>query len=353
MHSGIHKLRYLLAARSELLARVCLAIALIGVLGAGFAFANPPTTEVPLSTDRQPIAMTLHSQATVEQASSLYSQGETLSDMPVYVRSYTPTVTLSLVTTPPEGQQIQIDQRLSLVYEARTSSGEVFWQQRQILQRTKTSTSGEKVVTNATLNISETSREITQLESEIGDAGQISVYLDVESQYSTLNASGSMNRHGTIHIREKSYEIEHMTGKNMVGTPEKTIQLDASKAARFTLPFVGVLIIPHTTLIFALLGLCGVIGFGVTVVFAERFDPEDEQMALHKARYSEWISEGTLPANLEDRTIVMETLEDLVDIAIDSEKRIVYDSSQGKYAVVDSQIVYLYVENPDQDFLWT
>lgn len=353
MKPGIHKLRYLLATRSALLLRVSVIVGLIGLLGAGVTFANPPTTEVAASADQQPITMSLHTRATVVEASSLYSRGEVLTDMPVYMRPHTPTVTLGLATTPPSGQRTQIDQRISLVYEARTSSDELFWQQRDVLERTKTSTTGETVVSNASLNISATEQRLTQLESEVGDAGRISAYVVVESQYATHNATGSMKSREEIRIRPGSYEIAPMTEKRTVGTTETTVQIDESKATRFTLPIIGTLHIPHTTLVTALLGLCGFLGVGVTVAYAERFDPEEERGALHKARYAEWISEGTLPANFETQSTQLSTLEGLVDIAIDSNKRIVYDPSQGKYAVIDAEMVYLYGENSDQDFLWT
>lgn len=352
MVQGIYKLRYLLATRSDLLARACLVVMLFGGLGAGFTFANPPTIETPSNTDPQSIAMALHSQATVKQGSSLYPQEETLTDMPVYVRSHTPTVTLSLVTIPPNEMHMQIDQQLSLVYEARTLGDEVFWKQRQVLIQTNTSTTGKKVVSNATVDITAVDQRVAQIESEIGDAGQIHIYLAVESQYSTPAATGSLTRQGTIRIREDAYEIEHVTGNEMVGTTETAVRVDASRVTRFTLPVVGVFAVPHTTFVFALLSLGGAIGAGAAVLFADRFDPEEEQVALHKARYAEWISEGTIPANLEAQTAVMDTLEDLVDVAIDSEKRIIHDPSQGKYAVFDSQIVYLYTERTEQDFIW-
>lgn len=40
----------------------------------------------------------------------------------------------------------------------------------------------------------------------------------------------------------------------------------------------------------------------------------------------------------------MDTLEDLVDVAIDCEKRIVYDSAQERYAVIEVNTTYIYAE---------
>ncbi|CQR52571.1 hypothetical protein BN996_03204 [Haloferax massiliensis] len=288
--------------------------------------------------------MSLHSQATVENTSSFYTLGETLTDRPVYLRSHTPNVTVRLVTTPPTADHVQIDQRLTLVYEARTAGNEVFVTQRQRLNRTNTSTAGETVVTTARMNITEVALTVARLESEIGDAGQIQVYLDAESRYDTSTGAGSLRHRGPLRISKDSYQIGHGSVEDELHPTESLVRVDPAKTSSLPFPILGTVIFPHTTLVFALLSLGGLVGAGLTVVFANRFDPDRERAALHKARYAEWISEGSLPAHHPVNTAQLNTLEDLVDFAIDTEKRILYDPAQGKYAVFDSRIVYVYVE---------
>lgn len=344
MIPGLHKLRYLLAARPELLRRVCIAVALVSVIAAGFTFVNPPTTEVTATADRQTITTTLNSQATVAENSSLYPRGEVLSDMPVYPRSVAPNATVTAVTTPSKGESVRIDQRIVLVYEARTARGETFWRRTRILERTNTSTDGDEVVSNATLRITAIERQVAQIESEIGDAGRVTTHLEVESRYDTTHYEGSSKGRGAIRIHDGSYEIDRLSLQDEYGATETEMRPILSKTSRLSLPLVGVLVVPHTTLAFALLTLCGAIGAGVTVAFAHRFKPEIERAALHAARYAEWISQGTLPSGFEDRAVYMETLEDLVDVAIDSEKRIVHDRSREVYAVIDAHATYIYSE---------
>ncbi|WP_042662109.1 DUF5305 family protein [Haloferax sp. ATB1] len=344
MIPAIHKLRYLLATRAELLTRVCLVVVLVGTLGTGVTFANPPMTEVP-SGESKPISMSLHTQATVERESSFYSRGDVLVDMPVYLRSYTPSATVSLVTTPPADTPVRIDHRLTLVYEASTSRDEVFVRQQQRLLRTNTSTSGATVVSNATLNITAVARKVAQLESEIDGAGQVRVYLVAESGYATPTATGTLSRREPIRLTDSTYGIEHTSVDDVIRPAERTVQVDASKTVPLSLPIIGTVVVPVTTLVFALVGIGGLVGVGTTVAFGDRFDSNRERAALHKARYAEWISEGSLPAGYALDTIRLDTLEGLVDVAIDNEKRIVYDSSKGRYAVVDSHVVYLYVED--------
>lgn len=343
MIPGLQKLRYLLASRPELVARICIAVALVSALGVGFTFTNPPTTEV-TDADHQTIATTLNSQATVEEGSSLYTRGEVLSDMPVYSRSASPNATVSAVTSPPRDEEMQVDQRITLTYEARTGSDETFWRQTRRLGGTNASTTGDEVVSNATINIHAIDRRLTELETEIGDGGQVTAYLEVETRYSTGHDHGTFTDRGAITIRDDSYEINHLSMRDTYGTTETVTRPVPSKIIRFSVPFIGGLVVPHTTFIFVLLGVIGVIGIGVTVTFAHRFDQEAERVALHKARYAEWISSGKLPSHQSDRTVYMNSLEDLVDVAIDSDKRIIHDPAQDRYAVLDEHTTYVYQE---------
>ncbi|MBX0323017.1 DUF5305 domain-containing protein [Halomicroarcula sp. F13] len=308
---------------------------------------TPPTTEAPYSSEMESISMGLHSQATVENAASFYTRGETITDMPVYLRSYTPTVTARLVTTPPATDRVQIDQRLTLVYEARTAGNEVFITQRQRLNRTNTATSGESVVTAARINVTEVARNVARLESEIGDAGQVHVYLDAESRYNTPTESSSLHYRGPIHISKGSYKIGHGSVQDELRPTDSPVRVDPAKTSSLPFPVLGAVTLPHTTLVFALLSLGGLVGAGLAVVYGNRFDADRERATLHKARYAEWISEGSLPAHHPINTAQLDTLEDLVDFAIDTEKRILYDPAQGKYAVFDPPIAYVYVEEPD------
>ncbi|QCJ45983.1 DUF5305 family protein [Haloprofundus sp. MHR1] len=342
MIPGIHKLRYLLATQSGRIFRICIALTLISILGAGITFTSPPTTEVTTTTDRQTIETAINSRATIEHDSALYSQGETLSNMPVYPRSSAPTVIVSAVTNSSSGAPVQGTQRISLVYEAETSSGETFWKQTQRLQKTNVATPSQRVVSSAPVNISAVDQRVAQLESEIRDAGRVYVYLQVDSQYSTDTYEGLLSDRGEIVIRDGSYEIEHISMQNEHRTTENQIQPLSSKVFSLSLPILGLVVVPHTTLVFVLVALSGAVGSVATVVYADDCDPERERAALHKARYAEWISAGTLPQNLTHQAVQIETLEDLVDVAIDSEKRIVYDVSQSRYAILDGEIVYIY-----------
>ncbi|GAA0469037.1 DUF5305 domain-containing protein [Halococcus dombrowskii] len=76
-------------------------------------------------------------------------------------------------------------------------------------------------------------------------------------------------------------------------------------------------------------------------------DRAEIQRATLRSEFAEWITTGTVPAE-DDRTVVtIDSLEGLVDVAIDSDRRIVEDDDTGTYVVLDGDVRYRFV--PD----WT
>lgn len=345
---GLHKLRYVLAAHSTLVIRLCLVITLVSVASAGYTFAHPPTTEVTVTTESHTLTTAVDSRATVTRDSHLYSRGETLTNMPVYPRATAPTLSVSARTNPPTGAELQLTQRLTLVYEARTAAGEVFWERRYPLNRTAARSSGTELVSDATLNISAIDEQLGLFEAEVSDAGTVDVYLEVSSRHTGPEYTGSSTDRSEIRIRDGSYEIGDLSLTDELTTTERQRRPVASKVLRLSVPLFGSLVLPHTTLVLGFLGLAGIAGMTTTSVYAPRFDPARERAQLHKARYAEWISAGTLPSSLGNRAVDVETLEDLVDVALDSEKRIIHDASQGRYVVFDARTAYVYSEDADE-----
>jgi hypothetical protein len=95
------------------------------------------------------------------------------------------------------------------------------------------------------------------------------------------------------------------------------------------------------------------VGFGGALAFAwlRRIDwfalTPQEQNLLTRDRYEEWISHADLPTSLDypdSKTVSVRSLMDLVDVAADSNNRVLYDPEQRRYAVLDDQRCYVYTE---------
>ncbi len=96
-----------------------------------------------------------------------------------------------------------------------------------------------------------------------------------------------------------------------------------------------------------------IVGFGCAglLVWSRRLDllslDQTERNQLTRGRYEEWISHGNVPEPLDypdSKRVQLHSLMDLVDVAADSNNRVLYDATQGRYAVLDDQRCYVYDE---------
>jgi hypothetical protein len=70
----------------------------------------------------------------------------------------------------------------------------------------------------------------------------------------------------------------------------------------------------------------------------EDFETFREQYT--ETRYADWISQGKIPETGSYIRVPVEALVDVVDIAIDSQKRVIHDPTRDVYAVVDDDHLY-------------
>lgn len=69
-----------------------------------------------------------------------------------------------------------------------------------------------------------------------------------------------------------------------------------------------------------------------------------EGQEVDAAKFKDWISFGAYPSGDWDKEVYIPHLKDLVDIAIDSHKRVVYDTSKDVFFVIDGRVLYYLVQ---------
>jgi len=82
-------------------------------------------------------------------------------------------------------------------------------------------------------------------------------------------------------------------------------------------------------------------------VFVTRRSPADidaARRAVHEQRYAEWISQGSIPMWIGDYHVALDTLEDVVDVAIDTNERVVHDQQRDLFAVLNDGVIYYYTD---------
>ena len=323
------------------LAAVLLVLGGAGVVGAGWVYSHPPTTEVTDQTDRKTVESAILTRAAVTGETDLYRRGATLEDQPVYLRNAAPNVTLLLQTRLPSASG-DVDQRVELVYTA-TRDGDAFWRRTDSLGG-RTTREGRTVVTRADFAAAGALARQERYQAEFGDAATVSLGVRITVDYALDEYEGTLTETYAIASGSGWYSVPSRVASKTHSVPvTRTVELPVRRTPLVLVSGVG-----------------GVVLFGaglaVTAVYYRRLrhaSPAEFELALHSQRYEDWISRGAVP---EDRTVTaveMESLEELVDVAIDTGERVIHDEARGNYTVLRHPVVYRYAPPTDEvRFLW-
>ena len=323
-------LYYLLLERGPAIAAVLLIVGTIGVGAAGWTYTHPPTTEITDQTDQKTIESSLHTQAVVSGETNLYRRGTLLRSQPAYLLNAAPNATLLLNTSLPT-KTSRVDQRVELVYTA-TRDGDVFWKRTTPVE-TQTVPDGRTVNTRGTISAPTVLAQQSRYQQEFGEAATVSVDVRVSVDYTLDQYSGTFSRTYPLTSGSGWYSLPTKPISKTHSTPQTyTRELAITDKPTFFAP--------------ALVGLVSLIA-GLAVVGIYRKNSEqasiaDLEVEIHHHRYEEWISKGVVPKYGSVPLVKIETLEDLVDVAIDAGERVIHDTETGRYVVIRENVRYYY-----------
>lgn len=329
MSAGV-RARRIIVYYGRLLILALLIIALLAFAGAWQSYANPPTSTVTEETDRLEVRTGLDTRAIVTGNTTLYDVGEELVNSPAYLLRATPTLTLTARTIAPTGQSVAVTQRLTVHMQA-TRDGQVFWEETELLAADEGRVTDEAALASSTTrNMSALTVFVAEKREEVGDVGSLSVQLRLRVDYETDEYRGRLTATAPLVLTGSAYWIDGDMTASREHSREHTrvIHERPDPLAYLGLSFLGSL------------ALLGAIGIGV--VLSRGVDLQQAEVELYRSRYQEWISEGEFPTSAEKRYVRIDSLEDLVDVAIDSNKRVIYDNEYDAYAVVDGDLVYYF-----------
>lgn len=332
----VARAKLLVARYGRLLVVVLGVVAIVSMAGAGWVYAHPPTTEVTERTNQQTFGTEMETSAVVTGDSSLYERGTTLRNQPVYLDAATPNVTLSFRTSVPDRRPVNVTQRVDLVFRA-THGSEEFWNRTRPLVEERATVENGRLTTSATLDVAALEREVRTLESELAGVGTVKVELRVRTDYETGRYDGTLRGSTGVAFSDRSYSI----------SPVSLERTEATRHGRVvTVPN------PDRTVPLALAGLGGLASLaagGLRVVLRREDGWAGLENDVQQARYEEWISEGTVSLDRGGRSVPVASLEDLVDVAIDTNKRVIHDPERGAYVVLDGEVTYVYDSSPRPD----
>ncbi len=96
----------------------------------------------------------------------------------------------------------------------------------------------------------------------------------------------------------------------------------------------------------AILGVIAVASGGAIGAKAPQLDQEELRKEIAHNQYSEWISEGELLLDSDNEFVYVNSIEDLVNVGIDANKRVIYDPDLAVYTVSDGDVTYYYTTEP-------
>ena len=333
-----HRLKLFLDENHRLVVGVLVVAGLLCFAGAGFVYTSPSTETVTEQTNSQTFSTRVDSSALVTQPTELYDQGETLRNRSVYFTSASPAFTLSVVTSGPTDEQLEVSQELELeVLGVR--GGRPFYNNTRTIVDTDQTVSDGRATATQTVNITELSQELFAVQEEIQEVGQFQLRLQLEVTYSTDDYEGTLRATAPFVIDGQAYYIDGdlAADQTQTTTVQEQVPESPDPVAYGGLSALGVVFVAA----------------GVIVSRIESLiDPEALRREMVHDQHAEWISRGEFPTSADKPYISILTLEDLVDVAIDTNRRVIYDPQIEAYAVIDSSEVYYYAIEDVQADEW-
>jgi hypothetical protein len=340
------RLRAILA---DNLAIVVVALLALAAIGGGLVVTAEPT-EI---TDHRTVTLergtgTFDHRATVVRENPVFRNGSTLEDRSVYFTGVMPVLngTFEYTYDSDYGGTLRAEVTTRLVIRAVGDDGSTeYWRHSRRLDATeRTLAPGETVRSTYAVNVSAVERRVDEIRSQLGAGpGQEEVLVVADVTVNGTIDGRSLRRQRTYAQRiEPSTDVYRVTSVTS-GTNRTTVR---DPVTRTIYPY------RREYLGYALLAIGGVGGLGLLLVVGVAgvgaIDPADRErhrlrFASQRSEYDEWVTVASLPPEIEDRPrIEVERLEGLVDVAIDTDARVLERPDGSAYHVLGDEVLYVF-----------
>lgn len=331
------RLRAVLADRLPAVVAACLLLAAVGGAASYGALVAPGTTTETGTVGAWETDGHFKHAATVRESNPVYPVGSTLSNRSAYFARVTPVLEGAFAAGYAAAAG-EVDARTTLTLVLRAGAdGETYWRvTERIDRRSATLAPGERLTVPFRLNVSAIRDRLRRIESSLGSAGETVVRVRARTRYrGTVEGRGvnlTTTRTLTLHPEGQLYRVSNdgpaATTHRWTETTEVPVRAGPLRALGG--PFL------------LLLGLLGVVG----AVGARRRGlldlTERERARLERAAFDEWVTVARVPESLPGERVRVASLEGLVDLAADTDARILQDEVWGHYVVLDDDVHYWY-----------
>ena len=325
------RLELFIARNGRTLLVMFVLLGLLAGVGAGWVAATPSEQTVTEEIGDERLATDVHTSAVVD-GGDLWEGGEILEDSPVYMLNATPELTLEQTTSVPD-DGVTVVHDTAVRYEA-VHQDNVFYTEVAYQNRTTATVENGTATTQTTMNVPELADRQDELEEAITGVGSVQVVLEITVHVegdgtAWYERSPDEPTMGTdLHLTDRAYWLAESLSDEETHTQTAEVTVEE----------------PMNTTLVGGLATLSVLSLGVAGFLYRRsdIDVEEARLAVHRQRYAEWISKGTIPMWIGNHQLELDSLEDVVDVAIDTNERVVYDPNRELYAVVNGNLVYYY-----------
>jgi len=381
------RLKLQVAANSKPLTIGFVVLGVVLLLGSGYVFLTPPVEEPAPQPDPQPephpetesseafvLDVELIDSAVVKTGSrelsptisgpswQAYEEDEVLTRAPAYFYRYTPELTFNVTANTTRNVSVDLTTRLVREETITTDRGDeenetIDTNNRLLMYRQDTVTDGQ--VTNRRTfdvreDLEEPAEEIAAEYPGSITALNTSLRLTVDYHTEPINGtvySGTVNMTPTLESNNDAYWLTGDQRVNVSKTQTRVIEpaaTNTSVSSQSTGPSGPARGEPNMQLValLAMLGLVAVASGGAIGTKAPKLDQEALRKEIAHNQYSEWISEGELLLDSDNEFVYVNSIEDLVNVGIDANKRVIHDPDLSVYTVSDGGVTYYYTTEP-------
>lgn len=307
-----------------------------------------------VTTDRWTETTSYEHGSVIVNDSVPFNRSETVRNRPVYYTNLIDrlNVTYRYNYTADSGD-VSVVTDTQLRYRG-VESETVLWEHSEPLtERTDTGLEpGTPHTVNASVNVTSVYETIDSVEQQLGEAGTIEIrVISTSSVEGTIDGTSVDRTYESvmpITVTPTTLRVLEIETVEQTEQRTETVERTVEPSPVESIGSVG-------ALLFSLGGLAGLV-VARSRGYARLSDQERELLDLHQQEqeFSEWITRGTFPSERDyEQTILVDDLEGLVDVAIDTNKRVIKDEQLGVSTVLDSEYIYVYVrpDSPAEDWI--
>lgn len=338
------KLRALLDERYVLVVAALLVLLVVGAWGVHGAHVSPDTEVEERVAASWTATGEFEHGATVVNGTDAFAEGEEVTNRTTYFTNPMPELEGEFVYRHDASEAVDAETETELVIRSVERSDEeveqVHWRITESLEanRTEELAAGENHTVPFEIDVDDANDRIEGIEAELGSSpGTVEVLVRAETTIDGTVGGEPIEDTTETRLRIKpgadTYEVEVQASEESYETVERTtVPVDHGPVRSIGSVFL---------LIGSLAGLAG-------LTAARQHDalvPDDDRdwiaFSRERAEFDDWITRGELAPELGDRPrITVDSLEGIVDVAIDCNKRVIEDGES--YFVVDDELLYVY-----------